>query len=80
MATVARKVCDSCRSEENVDECIVSYHFEEGKPWAVDLCERCFLKRLGDLVGKSHSVKRSNLRPQYRMVETKITEKQLGIR
>lgn len=62
-----------------MDECIVSYHFEEGKPWAVDLCEKCYQKRLGDLVGKAHSVKRANLRPQYRIQETLVTEKQLGL-
>jgi hypothetical protein len=77
MATVARKVCDMCLSEKDVEELVISYKFEAGKPWAVDLCGRCYEARFSDLVHKSRPVKRANLRPQYRIKETVLRPEQL---
>lgn len=70
MATVPKKVCDLCRTDNDVDECVVVYRYERGKPWGVDLCRSCFHQRFGDLQKKSHPVRRANIRPQYRVIRT----------
>lgn len=78
MATVAKKICDLCRSDQDVDECIIVYRFELGRPWAIDLCGKCYGKKFGDLEAKAHPVKRGNIRPQHRMKETFVTAAQLA--
>jgi hypothetical protein len=77
VATVSRKVCDTCGSEKDVEELVISYKFEAGKPWSVDLCGRCYTTRFSDLMDKSRPVKRANLRPQYRIKETVLRPEQL---
>lgn len=70
MATVPRKVCDLCRTDQDVDECMIVYQYQKSRPWAVDLCQRCYEQRFGDLLKKAHPVHRSNIKPQYRIEET----------
>lgn len=77
MAIVSKRACDLCKSEDDVNEMIVSFRFQQGRPWAVDLCASCYRARFDDLFAVSHSVKRSNLRPQYRVKETEVTAAQL---
>lgn len=77
MATVARRVCDLCGNEDGVEELIVSYRFQEGKPWGLDLCPECYELRFGGLVDLSHPIRRTQIRPQYRVRETFVTEAQL---
>ena len=78
MVTVAKGVCDVCREEsDTVDECMVVYNWQDAAPWGVDLCEECYEDVFGDLFEVGHPVKRANVRPQYRIVETEVTEEQL---
>lgn len=72
MADVVRKICDLCRTEGGVSEILIAPRLESSRPWGVDLCPRCYEDRFGDLYRVSHPVKRSNLRPQLRLSETKI--------
>lgn len=78
MATVAKKVCDLCGSDDNVDELFAAYRFEESMPWGLDLCEPCYHEKFGAFVAKSHPVKRTTIRPQIRVVETVLEPEQLG--
>lgn len=77
MADVMRKLCDLCHTEKDVAEVMVAPRFEKSRPWGIDLCPDCYQQRLGDLFLASHPVKRSNLRPQVKIVETPITEENL---
>ncbi len=78
MATVPKKVCDLCRSDRDIEECVVVYRYGKSRPWGVDLCQACYDQRMGDLIKLSHTVKRANIRPQYKMVESVLTPEQLG--
>ena len=78
VATVAKKICDLCRTPDNVDEMMVVYRYQESAPWAVDLCAGCYEDLLGALRKVSRPAKRANVKPQYRIVETILTPVQLG--
>lgn len=78
VATVAKRVCDLCRTDENVDEVVVVRKWRKSTPYGVDLCASCYTTTLGMLEKKGHPVKQSNVRPPVRMKETILTPAQLG--
>jgi hypothetical protein len=69
--------CDVCGTEDQVAAVTVVAEFKAARPWEVDMCQRCYESRFGDLVAKSRRAGRSMVRPQHRMVKTEITEANL---
>lgn len=77
MAKIERLMCDLCRSEDNVQTLTVVWNYKAGAPWELDMCERCYDSRLGDLREMGRRAKINNVRPQHRMRVTTITEDNL---
>lgn len=78
MGTMSRRFCDICHTDQDVDECTIVYSYGRRRPWAVDLCPACYEAKMGDLIKKSHPVKRSNVRPQGTIEETILRPEQLA--
>lgn len=78
MATVAKKICDKCRSDQDVTEVVIIKSWRKSTPYGVDLCGACYREIFTGLEKKSHPVKHSNVRPPVRMKETILTPAQLG--
>lgn len=74
MATVARRICDSCGSDEKVEELIVVFAYGKARPWGVDCCAKCYQSRFADLIPKGRNPTRSNIRPQHKFVKTNINQ------
>ena len=78
MATVAKKICDECNTDENVDEVVIVKKWGKTAPFGVDLCQGCYDRMLAPLEKRGHPVKQSNVRPPTRLKETILTPAQLG--
>lgn len=78
MATVAKKICDRCNSDEQVGEVVVVREYGTTLPYGIDLCGGCYDAVFAGVEAKGHKVKRANIRPQSRMTETTLTPEQLG--
>lgn len=78
MATVAKKICDGCGGDHNVEEVVIIRKFGKTAPYGVDMCGSCYTQAFGLWEKKSHTVKQANVRPPTRMVETKLSPEQLG--
>lgn len=70
MAVQTRRVCDLCRSDQDVDTMTVVWHYEEARPWEIDLCERCYEGRMADLAAEGRKATINNTRPQHRKRKT----------
>lgn len=77
MGTVERSFCDLCRSEDKVESMIVVRGYGKRAPWEIDICQKCYDQRLGDMRPKARRPAISNIRPQHRLVKTEITEDNL---
>lgn len=73
MATKTVVTCDLCGSDADVHDMTVIYQYGKGKPWEIDLCSRCFEGRMRDMADLGRRAKISNVRPQARIKETKLT-------
>lgn len=69
--------CDSCGGEDDLHTLLVSYRVEGAQGWQVDLCPSCYQGMFGALMKKSVPARKTTLKPQRRMTETIITEKNL---
>lgn len=78
VATVAKRVCDQCRTDEGVDEVVIVKKWGKTVPYGVDLCGDCYTTIFALLEKKGHPVKQSNVRPPTRLKETILTPAQLG--
>lgn len=77
MATRQIMVCDLCGETDNVDTVTIVWNYGRSKPYELDLCQRCYKNRLGDLAEKGRRAQRNNTRPQARIKKTEITEDML---
>ena len=74
MAVRQQRICDLCGSDEGTDTLTVVWHYYEGNPWEIDLCERCYQNRIADLAPKGRKATINNIRPQHRMRKTVISK------
>lgn len=72
VATEQRMICDLCRSPEKVSTMTVVWKYGQGKPWELDLCERCYGSRMQDMADLGRRAKINNVRPQARIKKTII--------
>jgi ribosomal protein L40E len=72
LATEQRVICDLCRSDENVSTMTVVWKYAQGRPWEIDLCERCYGNRMGDMADLGRRARINNVRPQARIKKTII--------
>lgn len=77
MATLQVQVCDLCESREDVATMTVVWKYGQTAPWELDLCERCYSNRMGDMRDMGRRAKINNVRPQARIKPTKISEANL---
>lgn len=73
MALVSRRICDLCSTESEVETLTVVYKRSDNRPWELDLCQRCYRSRLGDMADKGRRAKASNVRAPARVKKTVIT-------
>mgnify|MGYP000143166545 FL=1 len=50
----------------------VVWKYAQGKPWEIDLCERCYKNRMRDMADLGRRAKINNVRPQTRIKKTII--------
>lgn len=77
MAVVQQRLCDLCRSVQDVSQITVVWGAARNRPWEADICKKCYNERFAELAARSRRPSTDNVRPQHKVKKTTIGEANL---